>query len=158
MAPYLVWTACAVALVLAELVTTTFYVITLAAGCFAAAAVAWAQGDIWLQFLVFLIATALSLLFVSRFRRKSVASANERLGDLASGSLDIGQEIAVSSWEAGGRARVDYRGTQWDAELLDGENANAKNYQIAEIRGSVLLLKVREEATKHASDAAVTQR
>nr|WP_246491084.1 NfeD family protein [Chitinivorax tropicus] len=57
----------------------------------------------------------------------------------SSQSLDIGQRVKVVQWLDERHARVAYRGSEWDAELVQG-HANAAILYIQDVRGSILLL------------------
>ena len=54
--------------------------------------------------------------------------------------LDIGHSVRVQSWKDDGTARVDYRGTQWDAELAVPGAPRAETMYIVGTRGSTLLI------------------
>ena len=41
-------------------------------------------------------------------------------------SLDLGQTVHVQTWRDDGSARVEYRGTQWDAEMADAKGPRAE--------------------------------
>ena len=55
-------------------------------------------------------------------------------------SLDLGQSVRVLEWKDDGSARVNYRGTQWDAELSAPGVARAETMYIVGTRGSTLLV------------------
>ena len=55
-------------------------------------------------------------------------------------SLDIGQTVRVETWNADGTARVNYRGTTWDAELATPDVPHAATMYIVATRGSRLIL------------------
>ena len=54
--------------------------------------------------------------------------------------LDVGQEVEVLSWFDNGTARVNYRGTQWDAEPATPGTAHVKTMYIVDTRGSTLVI------------------
>jgi membrane protein implicated in regulation of membrane protease activity len=53
-------------------------------------------------------------------------------------NLDIGQPVKVLIWHENGKARVSYRGAQWDAEV-DSTSREGQFY-IKGMRGSILIL------------------
>ena len=59
---------------------------------------------------------------------------------LPQAGLDVGQEVEVLAWYDNGTARVNYRGTQWDAEIASPSAARAKVMYIVATRGSTLVL------------------
>jgi membrane protein implicated in regulation of membrane protease activity len=113
MATYLLWAIAGFILVIAELVTGTFYLLVLGVAALAGAAVAWAGGEFWLQVIVSsamaLIGTYLVHLWWQR-RPKTSQAEN---------SLEVGQTVIFESWinESHGTARVKYRGSSWDAKV-----------------------------------------
>jgi membrane protein implicated in regulation of membrane protease activity len=54
-------------------------------------------------------------------------------------NIDIGQSVQVDTWNDG-KARVMYRGAQWDVDLAPGAVAAAGSFRIVEIRGSRLVV------------------
>ncbi len=55
-------------------------------------------------------------------------------------SLDLGQSVRVLDWKSDGDARVEYRGTQWNAELAEPGGARGETMYIVGMRGSTLLI------------------
>ena len=60
--------------------------------------------------------------------------------DLREIPLDVGQSVEVQIWHPDGKARVTYRGTQWDAELARPGAPKERTMYIVGTRGSTLLL------------------
>ncbi|MCW0072953.1 NfeD family protein, partial [Burkholderia pseudomallei] len=54
-------------------------------------------------------------------------------------NLDIGATVTVDAWHDG-RARVQYRGADWDVELASGERGDARVYQVSAVRGNCLVV------------------
>ena len=118
MEQWLIWVVTGFVLVIAELVTGTFYLLVFGAGAFAGAVVAYAGGDEMWQALVG-SAVALAGAFLvhhwhMRNRRSTPAGAN---------FLDRGQAVVLEGWvdENARIARVKYRGAWWDARLKQPE-------------------------------------
>ncbi len=105
------WLALAVALLVAELATGTFFCVALAASAAAAAAVACFTQDLLWQVGC---AALLAILFCS-----FLALWKKRPPIAAQGNPDIGRSVRVDRWESG-RATVRYRGADWDAVLKEG--------------------------------------
>ena len=111
---YLVWLAAGFALVIAELVTGTFFLLVLGIAAFAGSATAWFGMGFWVEALC-AATVAVAGVFWVRQQRKASPQA-----DMA--SLDLGQPVTFDAWVSRdqGAARVSYRNTQWDA-VVEGE-------------------------------------
>lgn len=114
MESYLVWLAAGFVLVIAELVTGTFFLLVLGLAAFAGSATAWFGMGFWLEALCAAVVAVAGVLWVRQYRK----TAPRR--DMA--SLDVGQAVAFDAWisREQGAARVKYRNTLWDAEV-EGE-------------------------------------
>ena len=114
METYLIWLAAGFALVIAELVTGTFFLLVLGIAAFAGSATAWFGMGFWVEALC-AATVAIAGVFWVRQQRKASPQA-----DMA--SLDLGQAVTFDAWVSRdqGAARVSYRNTQWDA-VVEGE-------------------------------------
>jgi len=114
METYLIWLVAGFVLVIAELVTGTFFLLVLGIAAFAGSATAWFGLGFWLEAMC-AAAVAVAGVFWVRQQRKSMQQP-----DMA--SLDVGQPVSFDAWVSReqGAARVTYRNTQWDAEV-EGE-------------------------------------
>jgi len=111
---YLVWLIAGFVLVIAELLSGTFYLLVLGVASFGGAAVAYLGGaHIWQAIAAAVLAVA-GTLWVHRHRHRFSA---ERMR-----GLDVGQPATFESWidKASGHARVKYRDAQWDAQIAGG--------------------------------------
>lgn len=144
MAGWVMWMLAAGLLVVAELFTTTLYLLMVAIGLAVggvAALIGW--GVEW-QLLVAAAVALVATYFLrrSRFGRRTKVQA-ERDPNV---NLDIGQSITVEQWQqdagtgGGYTARVKYRGAMWDVELAPAATAGAGLFFIQEIRGSRLIV------------------
>lgn len=141
MAPYYIWFASAMVLVIAELASGTFYLLMVALGL--AAGGLGAMGG--------LSAASQTLLAAAVAVAGIVALRRTRFGRLRRGdagvnpdvNLDIGQELEVPAWDAYGRARVPYRGADWTVELAPGGTPEPGRFRIVEIRGTTLIVSPR---------------
>jgi membrane protein implicated in regulation of membrane protease activity len=133
----LFWWIGAGVLVVLEMTSGTFYLLMIAVGFVAAALAHIAGAGVDLQFGVAAVVAlaAVMLLRRSRFGRRPRKQAS-RNPDV---NLDIGQTLSVPAWHER-RARVNYRGAAWDVELAVGEPEDAQVYEIAELRGSCLVV------------------
>ena len=114
METYLVWLAAGFVLVIAELVTGTFFLLVLGIAAFAGSATAWFGLGFWVEALCAAAVAIIGVFWVRQHRRSMPQS------DMA--SLDVGQAVTLDAWvnREQGAARVKYRNTLWDAEV-EGE-------------------------------------
>ena len=114
MESYLVWLAAGFVLVIAELVTGTFFLLVLGIAAFAGSATAWFGLGFWVEAMCAAAVAVAGVLWVRQYRKATPQS------DMA--SLDLGQAVTFDAWVSReqGAARVTYRNTQWDAEV-EGE-------------------------------------
>jgi membrane protein implicated in regulation of membrane protease activity len=132
MTDYWTWWILAALLVGAELLTGTFYL--LAVGfAFAVGGLAAVLGvSLPLQMIVAGVLAVVAPMVAHRWRGERVPPPTP--------SLDLGQSVRVLDWKDDGTARVDYRGTQWNAELAEAGASRAETMYIVGTRGSTLLI------------------
>lgn len=133
-----IWFGLAVAALIGEVASGTFYLLLVALGLASAGVTAWLGAGVQWQ-LVMCAVVGLAGLFV--LRRTGVLKKREV--NAASNSdvhLDIGQTVDVEAWADSGLTRVWYRGAQWQAELAAGQSRAPGLHQISEIRGTRLVL------------------
>lgn len=137
----LFWWIGAGVLIVAELMTGTFYLLMIALG-FLAGVLSFELGaplDAQLVIAALVALVAVIALRRSRFgRRRRMVDASTDPGV----NLDIGSTVTVAAWHEG-RARTMYRGAEWDVELAPGEPEDAHLYEIKAVRGSCLILAAR---------------
>ena len=135
MEPYLLWVIAAIALVIVELLTGTFYLLVLGLAAAGGAGLAYFAFTFALQAGVATVIAVSGVLIVHRFRAGSAAAAGQ------GNAIDIGHRVTLDSWtnEAEGLARVRYRGTLWDAKVI-GERRAATAFYIRGINGSTLTI------------------
>lgn len=136
MAESTTWWLLAGALIAAELVSGTFYLLMMAFGFAAAALSAHAGAPVSAQLSVAaLISVALVVAWRSYKRSSAAPAAGETL------NMDIGAFVDVQHWDESGNCQVKYRGANWQASLHAGESPALGQHQIVEVRGSRLILK-----------------
>ena len=128
------WWVLAGALVAAELLTGTFYLLMLALGCAAAALAAQVGAGTNVQIISAALvgggATAAWHLKRARAPRSAPVESNRDV------SLDLGQTVQVEGWGADGLARVQYRGAAWSVRF-SGTGAPAPGaHVIVAVRGN----------------------
>jgi membrane protein implicated in regulation of membrane protease activity len=141
MSAYWMWWIAGAALIAAELVTGTFYLLVIGLALACGGVAAWLGAAIPVQWLIAAALGVVGTVLLQRWKRGLVASTPPQQG------LDIGQMVQVQSWGPAGTARVAYRGSTWDAEVATPDTPHTKTMYIAGMRGSVLLLSNRPPET-----------
>jgi membrane protein implicated in regulation of membrane protease activity len=107
----LAWAIAALVLVIAELLSGTFYLLMLAVAAFGAAGAAYWQHPFPTQCIVAAVLAAIGCYGVHVYRARTLATRMP--------PIDAGMPATFESWlDAGGRlARVRYRGASWEARI-----------------------------------------
>ena len=139
METWLIWVVVGFALVIAELVTGTFYLLVIAVGFFAAAICAWLDANFMVQAIAGSAIAIIGGWLVHHWHEA------QRLKDVGkSNLLDRGQAVLLEGWtnESAGIARVRYRGASWDARVPPGvpHPETGSTLYIEGQEGSVLVL------------------
>jgi membrane protein implicated in regulation of membrane protease activity len=134
---YVWWFVIGFGLLVAELLTGTFYLLVIAAALGAAGLAALAGASLAMQLV---IAAAIGLggslwLRSTRFGRRLHERGDDRVQN-----MDIGQTLRVEVWTPGCTARAQYRGATWDVELAPGELPAAGDFVIREIHANRLIV------------------
>ena len=133
MAHFWIWWVLAALLIGLELATGTFYLLALGIAFVFGGLAAWLDASLPMQLIVGGALSAIALAAAHYWRtRIAVPRAME--------PLDRGQSVRVDRWNPDGTARVEYRGTQWNAELADPDTSRAVTMYIVATRGSTLVL------------------
>jgi membrane protein implicated in regulation of membrane protease activity len=135
---YVVWFVIGFGLVIAELLTGTFYLLVIAVAFGAAGVVALVGGSVVLQ-----LATAAAFsLGGTLWLRES--GFGRRLRDRAASNhvqnMDVGQTLRVDQWAPNRTARANYRGATWDVELAPGEEPASGEFVIRAINANRLIV------------------
>jgi membrane protein implicated in regulation of membrane protease activity len=132
------WWIAAGALVAAELVTGTFYLLMLASGAAAGALAAHLGLTPTVQVLTAAALGGAAVAAWHQYRgrapRPAPAASNPDV------NLDIGQGVQVDNWSADGIAQVHYRGAQWQARFIGHPPAQSGRHTIRAVEGNCLLL------------------
>jgi len=118
MSSWIWWMVLAFGLLIAELLTGTFYLLVIAVALAAAGLADLAGASLTLQLVVAAAIGFSGALWLRRSRFGRLKTEGDRLQN-----LDGGQMIRVDSWTAGNTARAQYRGAEWDVMLAPGETA-----------------------------------
>jgi membrane protein implicated in regulation of membrane protease activity len=128
------WLVLAGILLIAEITTGTFYLLMVSLGAAVGALMAYLGYGLEIQIgAAAVFAVAGSLLLRNRSLKRSKTDKQHDL-------LDIGNKLEISSWNAGGRTNVHYRGANWAAESVDSMPVTGL-HQIVDVQGSVLKVK-----------------
>jgi membrane protein implicated in regulation of membrane protease activity len=124
-------------LLVAELLTGTFYLLVIAIALAVAGIAALAGLSTPLQFVV---AAAIGVggsiwLRSTRFGRRLHERGDDRVQN-----MDIGQSLRVENWTTARTARANYRGAVWDVELAPGEQPMSGEFVIREIQANRLIV------------------
>ncbi|HXF17103.1 MAG TPA: NfeD family protein [Burkholderiales bacterium] len=121
MQPVLAWLLAGLLLVVVELMTGTFYLLILGIAAGIGSVIAFLEQPFWMQALAAAISAIVGGVLVNRYHRAANASSPR------DSSNDIGEPVSIESWvsEPNRLARVRYRGTTWDAEVIGTERIEA---------------------------------
>jgi len=136
---WLIWLIAGFVLVIAELVTGTFYLLVIGIGAFVGALVAWLGGNEIVQAAAGSIVAVAGTVLVHHWHERN------RPGKPGEGNfLDRGQPVVLEGWsnESSRIARVKYRGASWDARLArtDERPAPGTTLYIEGQEGNTLLV------------------
>ncbi|GAB3360503.1 NfeD family protein [Giesbergeria sinuosa] len=132
------WWLLAGAIVIAELLTGTFYLLMLALGATAGALAAhWGLGQA-VQIMSAAIVGGGAVVLCQWYRRRRPGDPSPRSD--RSVNLDIGEVVHIEGWNADGTALVRYRGAQWTAIHRPGTTPRTGAHRVAELVGSRLLV------------------
>ncbi|MFM7332100.1 MAG: NfeD family protein [Brachymonas sp.] len=134
------WWIAAAALVIAELLTGTIYLLAVAVGGVAGALAAHLGLGLSAQIVIAAaVGTATTLFWhfsKMRQRRSSVAPAQANT-DV---NQDIGAQVTVDVWNADGTAQVNYRGAQWTVLAMPGAERSSGQHRVKEVVGNRLVV------------------
>lgn len=135
MDPALAWAIVALILVIAELVSGTFYLLMLGIAAFGGAAAAWFGYDFAVQSVVGAVLAGAGCYGVHVYRARA---STKRMPP-----IDLGMPASFETWlDARSRlARVRYRGASWDAEV-QGDDAIAPGARLFVLAAEGNTLKV----------------
>jgi membrane protein implicated in regulation of membrane protease activity len=132
-AAYWIWWIIAGALVVAELVTGTFFLLALGVAFAIGGIAAWLGASFEIQLFAAAVVAVAGTYAAHRWRRTAARPPQEP-------AFDIGQPVRVQAWNADGTARVSYRGTLWQAEPASPQTPRAETMYIVAMRGSTLVI------------------
>ncbi|MGC2166975.1 MAG: NfeD family protein [Gallionella sp.] len=137
MEAYWVWWLAAVVLIIAEMISGTFYLIAIAFGVSCAGLAAY-LGLVWAtQAVIAALLCSASVAAIFYWKKGQHTTTGQT--NLA---YDIGQEVQISHWLDERRARVIYRGAEWNAEIAANVKTDAarRAWRINNVVGSTLII------------------
>ena len=139
MQAYVWWFVLGFGLVVAELMTGTFYLLVLAIALACAGVAASIGAPLAVQLV---IAAAIGLGGSLWLRNSRFGRLHGRPADAVQ-NMDIGQVVRIEHWSANRTARAAYRGAQWDVELAPGETMQSGEFVIRDIQANRLIVAAR---------------
>ncbi|QLG88162.1 NfeD family protein [Chitinibacter bivalviorum] len=119
-----------------EMLTGTFYLIAIAAGLAIGALCSALSLPFSVQIISAAIAALISVAIIKKWKQKNLAAASAPDAD------DVNQVVTLAHWIDASRARVNYRGSQWDAILAEGETQqNSEYWLICARHGATLIIR-----------------
>lgn len=136
--PATVWWVLAGLAVAIELATGTFYLLMVGVGLVAGAMASYLGFGVPTQIVVAAVigggGTA-AWHWRRRLQPAALPAASNR--DV---NLDIGERVFVHGWSADRTARVQYRGSAWEARLQPGADARSGDHVVSAVEGNWLVL------------------
>ncbi|GMU73793.1 MAG: NfeD family protein [Betaproteobacteria bacterium PRO3] len=132
------WWIAAAVLVGAELMTGTYYLLAVGIALAVGGVAALLGASMSLQFVAAGVAGVALTIAAHRWRLQRALPPQQP-------PLDVGQAVRVVGWNDDGTARVNYRGSQWTAELATSDTPRAETMFIVATRGSVLVVADRRD-------------
>lgn len=130
------WWSAAIILAVLEMASGTFYLLVLALAAVLSGVLAWLGASEATQLAAASLSTVAGLVALHQYKKRCVPKTPK-----LSNNLDIGQTVEVLAWIGNeGRARVHYRGTQWDARLEDLATERDERMRIIGTEGSTFIL------------------
>ena len=137
MAGYVWWFVIGFGLLVAELLTGTFYLLIIAVATGVAGLAALLGAPFALQLVV---AAVIGLGGSLWMRTTPWGKRLHQRGDDRVQNMDIGQSLRVDQWSPTRTSRAQYRGSTWDVELAPGEQPVAGDFVIREIHANRLIV------------------
>jgi membrane protein implicated in regulation of membrane protease activity len=133
-----VWWLAAGAVVVAELLTGTFYLLMVAVGLAAAALAAHLSLPIALQIVSAALFGGGAVVAWYLIKKRRPGDPSPRAD--RSVNLDVGETILIENWNPDGTTSVKYRGAVWTAIHRPGVTPSTGLHRVAELVGNRLLV------------------
>lgn len=133
-----IWWLAAGAVVVAELLTGTFYLLMVALGLIAAALAAHMGLSATMQVAAAATVGGVAVVGWYYFKKKRPEDPPARAD--RSVNLDVGETILISEWSSDGTTQVKYRGASWTAIHRPGVTPATGMHKVVELVGNRLLV------------------
>ena len=133
-----IWWLAAGGVIVAELLTGTFYLLMVALGLIAAALAAHLGLPAALQMVAAALVGGGSVVACYFLKKRQPGDPSARAD--RSVNLDVGEAIMIESWNPDGTTTVKYRGAQWTAIHRAGITPSTGMHRVAELVGNRLLV------------------
>ncbi|RQO81361.1 NfeD family protein [Acidovorax sp. FJL06] len=133
-----IWWLAAGAVVVAELLTGTFYLLMVALGLVAAALAAHMGLSATMQVVAAAAVGGVAVVGWYYFKKKRPEDPSARAD--RSVNLDVGETILISEWGSDGTTQVKYRGASWTAIHRPGVTPATGMHKVVELVGNRLLV------------------
>ncbi|KZT16515.1 hypothetical protein A1D30_13795 [Acidovorax sp. GW101-3H11] len=133
-----IWWLAAGAVVVAELLTGTFYLLMVALGLVAAALAAHIGLSAAMQIVAAAAVGGVAVVGWYYFKKKRPEDPSARAD--RSVNLDVGETILISEWSSDGTTQVKYRGASWTAIHRPGVTPATGMHKVVELVGNRLLV------------------
>jgi len=130
------WFVLAFVLLVAELLTGTFYLLMISIALAGAGAASLAGASLTVALV---IAALLGFGGALLLRRLRFGRLQNDQGEPLQ-NMDVGQTLRVDAWTGARTARASYRGAEWDVELAPGEDPQPGEFVIRSIQANRLVV------------------
>ncbi|MBY0409614.1 MAG: NfeD family protein [Burkholderiaceae bacterium] len=138
MAESTLWWLATGAVIVAELLTGTFYLLMVALGLLAAAISAHLGLPMVAQMVMIAVVGGGAVVACYLVKKKRPGDPSARAD--RSVNLDVGETLLIESWNSDGTSLVRYRGAQWTAVHRPGVTPSTGMHRVSELVGSRLLV------------------
>jgi membrane protein implicated in regulation of membrane protease activity len=133
-----IWWILALVVVIAELMTGTFYLLMVSVGLIAGALAAHLGLALNTQIIVAALVGGGATLAWHLYKIKQPTAVRAEANPDV--NQDVGATVQVDEWRADGSATVKYRGAQWAVVAAPGVAHTPGSYRVQEVKGSTLVV------------------
>lgn len=130
-----IWLSLALAALIGEFLSGTFYLLIVSLAFGVTALATFLGADLALQLVVASLSAVSGVVLLRRYRKRISPKIQAQVND-----PDLGQRVEVRHIGTDRQARVQYRGTTWDAELLDPSLVEGQHAYIVGRDGNRLIV------------------
>jgi membrane protein implicated in regulation of membrane protease activity len=133
-----IWWVLALVVVIAELMTGTFYLLMVSVGLVAGALAAHLGASLNAQIIIAALVGGGATLAWHLYKIKQPGTVRAEANPDV--NQDVGATVMVDAWRADGSASVKYRGAQWAVVAAPGVEQAPGSYRVLEVKGSTLVV------------------